>query len=802
MSNGDGVEAQQVEHVDVLVVGAGLSGIGATHYLRTMRPDTRFVVLEARADLGGTWDLFRYPGVRSDSDLHTFGYEFKPWLSADAIASGPRILDYLRETAAEEGLAEHVRYHHRVVSAAWSSAEARWDVQVQRTDTGERLRFSAAWLFAATGYYRYDEGYTPQLTGLERFEGPVVHPQHWPEDLDLTGRRVLVVGSGATAMTIVPAVSGTAGHVTMLQRTPTYVLPMPSEDALAAGLRRRLGPRRAHAVARRANIARGTAIYQFCRRFPKAARRLIRSVNAKRLPEGFDVDRHFNPPYDPWTQRLCAVPDGDLFREIRHGRVDVVTDRVDTFTPTGVRLESGRELDADVVVTATGLQVLAFGGIAFTVDGEPVDLAGTVAYKGMMLSGVPNLAYAIGYTNSSWTLKIGLLCEHFCRLLAHMDASGYDTARPEVDDPTMATRSFLDFGAGYIQRSVGLLPRQGDRTPWQTSSSYSADVRLLRSGGVTHPELHLSTAVPDPSGDRFVDLPGDLRICYRVDGPDDGPVLVLLAGLGLDLTSWPQPMVDGFVARGFRVVRPDNRDAGRSSRVRAGSPGFARQLLARPRRDAYDLADMAADTVGLLDHLGVPAAHLLGMSLGGMIAQTVAARYPDRVLTLTSVFSTTGERRVGQPARSTLLRMAQGPSRDVEQSVARHLSMLRHIGSSELQPDEQAERAWAEGLWRRAGGRRARSGIPRQISAIHASGDRTAELARVVAPTLVVHGSRDRMVHPGGGEATARAIRGARHVVVPGMGHHLAPGVVERLVELTSELAGQPSRSVAGSVRT
>ncbi|WP_327010325.1 NAD(P)/FAD-dependent oxidoreductase [Dactylosporangium sp. NBC_01737] len=482
------------EHLDVLIVGAGISGIGAGRYLRTELPDRTFAILEARAASGGTWDLFRYPGIRSDSDLHTFGYEFKPWRDEESIADAPRILRYLRETATENGLDEHIRYHHRVVSASWSSDEARWNVEVDRADTGERVRLSAGWLFCAGGYYRYDEGFTPRFEGRERFAGPIVHPQQWPGDLDYAGKRVLIIGSGATAVTLVPALARTAAHVTMLQRTPSYVMPVAKRDPVANALRRWLGEERGYRAARRKNIAQQRAVWRFCQRFPKTARRLIRWVNTKQLPAGYPVDEHFNPPYGPWDQRLCAVPDGDLFKAIRRGTADVVTDRIATFTERGVLLASGRELEADVIVTATGLNVQALAGLALSVDGRPVRLNETVAYKGMMLSGVPNLAFAIGYTNSSWTLKVGLLCEHFCRLLAHMDATGTAVCRPEVSDPAMPTRPFLDFAAGYIQRVVDQLPRQGDRMPWLTSMDYHSDVKLLRTGRVADPELRLERA--------------------------------------------------------------------------------------------------------------------------------------------------------------------------------------------------------------------------------------------------------------------------------------------------------------------
>ena len=478
-----------VEHLDVLIVGAGLSGIGAAYYLQRDHPQRSFALLEARDATGGTWDLFRYPGIRSDSDLHTFGYEFAPWRDPQSIAGADRILDYLRGTAAEHGIDGHVRFHSRVVAASWSSEQARWTVEVERTDTGERTALTCGWLFVAGGYYRYDEGFTPHFEGRERFGGQLVHPQHWPEDLDTTGKRVVVIGSGATAVTLVPALAETAASVTMLQRTPSYVMPVPAEDKLANRLRRVLGEERAHPLIRRKNIAKGRLVWQFCQRHPERARKLIRWVNAKQLPAGYPVDEHFNPPYGPWDQRLCAVPDGDLFRAIREDRAEVVTDRIVTFTETGVLLASGRELPADVIVTATGLNLQAFGGVQFTVDGSEVRLPETVAYKGMMLSGVPNLAFAVGYTNSSWTLKIGLLCEHFTRLLSHLDAHGYDSVRPEPRDPDMPTRPFLDFAAGYVQRAVHQLPRQGDRMPWLTSMDYRSDVKLLRADSVVDPEL-------------------------------------------------------------------------------------------------------------------------------------------------------------------------------------------------------------------------------------------------------------------------------------------------------------------------
>ncbi|QLL05930.1 flavin-containing monooxygenase [Mycobacterium vicinigordonae] len=494
MSRTSAPVATDIEHVDVLIVGAGISGIGAAYYLQREHPNRSYAILEARGASGGTWDLFRYPGIRSDSDLHTFGYEFKPWRDEAAIATADKILAYLRETATENGIDRKVRFHHKVHGAAWSSGEARWVVDIERTDIGQRTQISANWLFCAGGYYRYDEGYTPHFEGRERFAGQIVHPQRWPEDLDYTGKKVVIIGSGATAVTLLPAMAARAGHVTMLQRSPTYIMPVPSKDAVANMAQKLLGAERGYALARRKNILKQRAVYQFCQTYPTLAKRIIREVNARRLPKDYPVDEHFSPAYNPWDQRLCAVPDSDLFKAIRNGSASVVTDRIATFTETGLMLESGRELDADIIITATGLNLQAFGGMSLTVDDEPVNLSDRLAYKGMMLSGVPNFAYAIGYTNSSWTLKVGLLCEHFCRLLSHMDAQGCDTACPVVDDPDMETRPLLDFSAGYVQRAVDELPRQGARRPWLTSMSYHADVKLLRNDSVVDSALRLTAS--------------------------------------------------------------------------------------------------------------------------------------------------------------------------------------------------------------------------------------------------------------------------------------------------------------------
>ncbi|GAA0320325.1 NAD(P)/FAD-dependent oxidoreductase [Actinoallomurus spadix] len=466
------------EHVDVLIIGAGLSGVGAARHLQQAFPRRTYLVLEARDTIGGTWDLFRYPGVRSDSDMHTFGYRFRPWTRSKAIADGASILRYIRDTATEAGVDRHIRFGHRVVSAEWSSEQARWSVEALHD--GEPVRFTCRFLYCCSGYYRYDAGHTPDFPGVERFGGTVVHPQHWPQDLDHTGRRVVVIGSGATAVTLVPAMAERAAHVTMLQRSPTYVMALPAEDALANTLRRLLGNRRAYPIVRWKNVVVTTLLYQLSRRRPRVVKSIVRKGLLRRLPPGYDVDTHFTPRYQPWDQRMCFVPDGDLFRAIRGGRASVVTDRITEFTPAGLRLESGAELDADIVVTATGLRLLPFGGVRLTVDGQEVRPPETMAYKGMMLSGVPNFAFTIGYTNGSWTLKADLVSEYVVRLLRHLDTRGHDWCVPCNDDPTVTPRPLIDFQAGYVLRSLGEFPQAGSRAPWRLGMSYAHDLITLR----------------------------------------------------------------------------------------------------------------------------------------------------------------------------------------------------------------------------------------------------------------------------------------------------------------------------------
>jgi monooxygenase len=472
------------EHVDVLIVGAGLSGIGAACHLRRSLPGKSFAILEARDDMGGTWDLFRYPGIRSDSDMFTLGYSFRPWREAEAIADGPAILRYIRDAARDYGVEERIRFGHRVTRAEWSTPDARWTMFAERTDTGEAVTLTCDFLFACTGYYRYDEGYTPDFEGTERFRGQIVHPQQWPEDLDYDGKRVVVIGSGATAVTLVPAMAERAAHVTMLQRSPSYVVSLPGSDGMAQALERRLPARAAYAIVRWKNVLRQMLAFNVARRAPRFARKLVRNMVAKQLPEGYDVDTHFNPPYEPWDQRLCLVPDGDLFETIARGRASIVTDRIESFTERGIALESGTKLEADVVVTATGFNLLLLGGMEVVVDGENVDFSKRVAYKGLMLSGVPNLAMALGYTNASWTLKCDLVAQYVCRLLAHMDREGYAMCTPRPPDPSLPTDPIIDLKSGYVMRSIDQLPKQGQSLPWRLHQNYFRDIRLLKRGPV------------------------------------------------------------------------------------------------------------------------------------------------------------------------------------------------------------------------------------------------------------------------------------------------------------------------------
>ncbi|HEY8606103.1 MAG TPA: NAD(P)/FAD-dependent oxidoreductase [Noviherbaspirillum sp.] len=469
--------------LDVLIIGAGLSGIGAAWQLQKRCPGKRFAILEARDAIGGTWDLFRYPGIRSDSDMYTLGYAFKPWTNPKAIADGPSIRAYIRETADEAGITRHIRFRQKVASAAWSSEEACWTVVVEDLASGRRYTVRARFLYSCSGYYSYDEAYRPPFPGEEQFQGTFVLPQFWPEGLNYAGKRVVVIGSGATAVTIVPAMAQTAAHVTMLQRSPSYVVTRPGQDRIAQGLRRVLPERFAYSLTRWKNVLVGMFFFRLARKRPEPFKRYIVQMAAKQLGQGYDVGTHFTPQYKPWDQRVCAVPDGDLFRAIRKGAASVVTGTIECFTSTGIRLQSGRELPADIVVVATGLKLNVLGGVSLTVDGVPCVPNEAMAYKGMMLSDVPNMAMAFGYTNASWTLKADLTAGYVCRLLQYMDRTGAAIAVPRRE-AGVAPQPFLNFTSGYVQRAQHLLPKQGSRTPWQVYQNYLQDLVAIRFGRV------------------------------------------------------------------------------------------------------------------------------------------------------------------------------------------------------------------------------------------------------------------------------------------------------------------------------
>ncbi len=485
-----------MEHLDVLVVGAGLSGIGAGHHLQTECPWATYAIFEARGDIGGTWDLFRYPGIRSDSDMFTLGYPFRPWDGEKSIADGASILQYIKDTAAAEGIDQRIRFHHRIVRAAWSSGEARWHVTAERTDTGEVVELTAGFLFSCSGYYRYDHGYLPDFPGMDRFGGTIVHPQAWPDDLGYAGKRVVVIGSGATAITLIPSMARTAAHVTMLQRSPSYVTSLPAKDPLANALRRVLPARLSGPIIRWYKALTTQGFFVLSQRRPELVKKILRKGLERQLPKGYDIDTHFTPRYDPWDQRLCVVPDADLFKAIKAGRASVVTDHVSTFTETGIELQSGEHLDADLIVTATGLELLFIGGIELIVDGEPVDISQKLTYKGMMLEGVPNAALAVGYTNASWTLKCDLTCRYVTRLLNHLHDTGLRQCTPRNSDPEVTAEPLLGLSSGYVQRSKDRFPKQGSRFPWRVHQSYLRDYRALKVSGIHDDAMTFSNPAP------------------------------------------------------------------------------------------------------------------------------------------------------------------------------------------------------------------------------------------------------------------------------------------------------------------
>lgn len=813
---------REPEHVDILIIGAGLSGIGAACRLWEDHPDKRIAVLESRGASGGTWDLFRYPGIRSDSDLYTFGYDFRPWLEDRSIAEGPAILDYIRSTAREYGVDRLIRFNQRMVAADWSPRDSSWSVTVERTasppetggepqGTGQYLELTATWLFTATGYYRYDRAHSPEFRDAERFEGRVVHPQFWPRGLEVAGKRIAVIGSGATAVTLVPALVDRGAEVTMVQRTPGYVIPLSGEHPVAQLLNPRLGRLRTSRIMRELNASSQRLLWRASKAAPWLVRAGIAAVNRAELPRDVSVRRHFSPPYDPWDQRLCTAPDGDFFAALSGPRGHIVTGGIERFDRTGLVLNTGEHVPADIIVTATGFDLLLFGGVEFSIDGEPVDLTRKVAYRGAMLSDLPNFIFAIGYTNASWTLKIGLLVGWFSRLLAHTDSVGAASVRP-VAPPGLRTRPLLDLDAGYIRRSLDRLPRQGMRRPWLMPMNFFADRReltrqpvvdeFLRFDDAAAPVLEqlppLLTGPGEHGEERTVDLGDGRFMCVRIDGSAQAPPVVLITGLAFDLATWPVSFVHALVTHGFRVIRVDNRDEGRSFRSATPTPTTAQLLSDRVPEGVYTVEDMSADVADTMRALGVERADVVGFSLGGMIAQSLAAHHPRLVRRLVSMCSTTGDPQVGTTAVSTaaMLMLPGAPNRAVY--IRGRVAIARHLAGPDYPADAAYEAQLAATHWERSLDPHGEAAaMRRQIAAIRASGNRTEVLSRITAATLVIHGDRDKIVRPDGGPATAEAIPDARFVPIAGMGHQIHPLMVARLFELVGEHLGNPVAGVA-----
>ncbi|MDW3097929.1 MAG: NAD(P)/FAD-dependent oxidoreductase [Alphaproteobacteria bacterium] len=471
------------EHIDVLIIGAGISGVGAGYHLKANSPGKSFAILEGRETMGGTWDLFKYPGIRSDSDMYTLGYSFRPWTDPKAIADGPSILKYVKDTAREHGIDKHIRFSHKVISADWSTPDALWHIKAERGPMKEPVNFTANFLFMCGGYYNYDEAFTPEFEGREDFKGEVVHPQFWPEDMDYSGKKVVVIGSGATAMTLVPSMTDKAAHVTMLQRTPTYVVSRPGTDAFANFMRKYLPSKLAYGITRWKNVLMGMYFYRMCMKQPAKVKDYLLGMVREEMGDE-EVKKHFTPTYNPWDQRVCLVPDSDLYGALKSGKASVVTDHIDRFTENGIKLKSGETLDADIIVTATGLKLQVWNGLDVSVDGKLMTASDTMAYKGFMYSGIPNMASSFGYTNASWTLKCDLTCEYVCRLLNHMDAKGLDQATPSFTEGDVEVEPWLDLKSGYVQRAMESFPKQGSKTPWKLHQNYAKDLVMLRFGSL------------------------------------------------------------------------------------------------------------------------------------------------------------------------------------------------------------------------------------------------------------------------------------------------------------------------------
>ena len=465
-------------HKDVIVVGAGISGIAAAYNLQKSCPNKSFVILEGRSALGGTWDLFKYPGIRSDSDMHTLGFRFKPWIHKKSIADASSILEYLNETVDEYGIRDKIFFNQKVTAANWLSDKSLWELNVM--NEGQLISMTCNFLFLCGGYYSYDKPYMPKFPKQDQFEGQVIHPQFWDESIDCSDKKVVVIGSGATAVTLVPAIAKNAAHVTMLQRSPSYVVSAPGEDSWSQALNKIFPIRLTYFLIRWKNIFRTSLGFYLSRKYPERVKDRLINLVREELGNDYDVEKHFTPRYNPWDQRMCLVPDSDLFNSIKSGKASVVTDHIDHFTENGILVKSGEHLEADIIVTATGIELNALNDIEVSVNNEKVEPHNRLSYKGMMLSGVPNLAFSFGYVNASWTLRADLTCEYVCRLLNRMDRLGVDTCIPEEDPTAIVDDEYIDFSSGYVQRALDRLPKQGKKAPWRNYQNYLKDIFLVR----------------------------------------------------------------------------------------------------------------------------------------------------------------------------------------------------------------------------------------------------------------------------------------------------------------------------------
>ncbi len=790
-------------HHDVLIVGAGLSGIDAAYRVQTECAGKTYAILEARDAIGGTWDLFRYPGIRSDSDMYTLGFPFRPWSSEQAIAGGEAIRDYIADTAAAFGIDRHIRFDVRVLRASWSSADARWTLDVETGPEHAPASLTCSFLYMGSGYYDYAAGFTPAFDGIDDFTGRVVHPQHWPDDLDYDGKRVVVIGSGATAVTLVPSMAKSAAHVTMLQRSPTYIVSRPSEDGFARWTHRRLPGGIADTATKWKSVLLGIATYSYARRKPETLKALILKRVRAQLPDNYEVERDFEPSYAPWDQRICLVPDADLFEAMREGKATIVTDRIARFTPGGIALASGRELPADIVVTATGLVLRLMGGVALRVDGAVVNPADRLIYKGMMLSDVPNLALAFGYTNASWTLKCDLSARYACRLIRHMDDHGYRSCTPRADDASITREPMLNFTSGYVQRANAILPHQGSKAPWKVHQNYVLDLAALKFGKLEDGTMkfdkagdtrHLPVAARHetekpapavrtgaivaagavaavgglalfaaltqrrverliPADGQFIDIDGR-RMHYQDRG--DGPAIVMIHGLAGQMRNFSYALVER-LANDHRVIVIDRPGSGYSA------PGAAANVRAQ-----------AAQVAAFIAKLGLERPLIVGHSLGGAVALALALDHPDKVGGLALIAPLTQPQEMIPPAFDRLAITSGAARAAVAWTIATPLTLL--LGQRGTETAFAPEPVPADFVTRGGGALVARPRSFRSASAdlVAANDDLPAMAASypsLSVPTAILYGRGDQVLDPDvHGRGLAAALPGADLTLIDG-GH-------------------------------